>query len=77
MAWLRQEAPRQLAVSVIAETEVGYGLARNPDLAPRARVAMRILPVTISVLPFAREDARVAAQLRASLEQPRHTDKCL
>src|SRR5215475_14210839 len=35
MAWLRQEAPRQLAVSVITEMEVEYGLARNPDLAPR------------------------------------------
>lgn len=67
MARLRQEAPPRLAVSVITEMEVEYGLARNPGLAPRVSEAMRMLLNTISVLPFEREDARVAAQLRASL----------
>src|SRR5215469_14668160 len=67
MTRLRQEAPLQLAVSVITELEVEYGLARNPGLAPRVREAMRTLLNTISVLPFEREDARVAAQLRAGL----------
>lgn len=64
---LRQEAPSQLTVSVITEMEVEYGLARNPGLAPRVREAMRMLLNTISVPPFEREDARVAAQLRANL----------
>jgi len=64
---LRREAPPQLAISVITELEVEYGLARNPNLAPRVREAMRLLLNTISVLPFEREDARVAAQLRANL----------
>src|SRR5260370_42165012 len=67
MARLRQEAPPQLAVSVVTEMEVEYGLARNPKLTPRVREAMRMLLNTIAVLPFEREDARVAAQLRASL----------
>jgi tRNA(fMet)-specific endonuclease VapC len=67
MARLRQEAPPQLAVSVITEMEVEYGLARNPNLAPRVREAMRTLLSSVAVLPFEREDARVAAQLRASL----------
>jgi tRNA(fMet)-specific endonuclease VapC len=67
MARLRQEAPPQLAVSVITEMEVEYGLARNPNLSSRVSKAMRTLLSTISVLPFEREDARVAAQLRASL----------
>lgn len=66
-ARLRQEAPPQLGVSVITEMEIEYGLARNPKLAPRVREVMRILLSTISVLAFEREDARVAAQLRASL----------
>jgi predicted nucleic acid-binding protein len=66
-AWLRREAPPQLAVSVITEMEVECGLARSPNLAPRVREAMRMLLNTISVLAFEREDARVAAQLRASL----------
>ena len=39
MARLRQEAPPQLAVSVITEMEVEHGLARNPDLSPRVREA--------------------------------------
>jgi len=67
MARIRQEAPMQLAVSVITEMEVEYGLARNPGLAPRVREAMRVLLASLSVLPFEREDARVAAQLRANL----------
>jgi tRNA(fMet)-specific endonuclease VapC len=67
MARLRREAPPQLAVSVVTEMEVEYGLARNPNAAPRVREAMRMLLNTISVLPFEREDARLAAQLRASL----------
>lgn len=67
MARLPQEAPPQLAASVITEMEVEYGLARNPDLAPRVREAMRTLLDTISILPFEREDVCVAAQLRASL----------
>lgn len=69
MARLRQEAPAQLAASVITEMEVEYGLARNPDLAPRLRQAMRLLLNTIAVLPFEREDARTAAQLRAVLHR--------
>lgn len=67
MARLRREAPAQLAASVITEMEVEYGLARNPNLSPRLREAMRTLLETIAILPFEREDARVAAQLRASL----------
>lgn len=69
IARLRREAPPQLVISAITEMEVEYGLARNPDLAPRVREAMRTLLNTISVLPFEREDARVAAQLRASLNR--------
>jgi tRNA(fMet)-specific endonuclease VapC len=66
---LRQEAPQQLCVSVVTEMEVEYGLARNPGLSPRVRETMRALLDTLSVLPFEREDARVAAQLRASLNR--------
>lgn len=69
MARLRQEAPAQLTASVITEMEVEYGLARNPNLAPRLRQAMRLLLNTIAVLPFEREDARTAAQLRAVLNR--------
>jgi tRNA(fMet)-specific endonuclease VapC len=66
-ARLRIEAPQQLAASVITALEIEYGLARKPNLSPRLREAMRTLLNAISILPFEREDARVAAQLRASL----------
>jgi tRNA(fMet)-specific endonuclease VapC len=66
-ARLRLEAPSQLAVSAITEMEVECGFARNPRLSERIREAMQTLLNTISVLPFEREDARVAAQLRAGL----------
>lgn len=66
-ARMRQEAPPQLSVSVITEMEVEYGLARNPNIAPRVREVMRTLLNAIPVLAFEREDARVAAQLRAAL----------
>ena len=49
--------------------EVEYGLERNPALAPRVREAMRLLLNTVAVLPFEREDARVAARLRARLHK--------
>jgi tRNA(fMet)-specific endonuclease VapC len=69
MKRLRHEPPPQLAVSVITEMEIEYGLSRNPDLSPRVREAMRTLLNTLSVLAFEREDARVAAQLRAALNK--------
>ena len=68
MARLRREAPSQLAVSVITEMEVEYGFALNPDLSPRVQAVMQTLLDTISVLPFERGDARVAARLRATLK---------
>jgi len=61
---LRQEAPPQLAVSVVTEMEVEYGLARNPNPEPRVRADAS---GRISVLPLEREDVRVAAPLRARL----------
>lgn len=67
MTRLRAEAPQSLAVSAITEMEIGYGLARNPQLAPRLTAAMRLLLDTITVLSFERADAQVAAQLRATL----------
>ncbi len=67
VARLREEAPSRLAVSVITEIDVEYGLARKPDLAPCIREAMRALLDSITILPFEREDAREAAKLRARL----------
>ena len=67
VARLKRTAPQVLAVSVITELEVEYGLARAPHLEPQVSSAMRELLNTIAVLPSEREDARAAARLRASL----------
>ena len=40
---LKQELPQDLALSVITELEVEYGLARAPRLAPQVVSAMRTL----------------------------------
>ncbi|MBZ0230290.1 MAG: hypothetical protein K8F58_17820 [Bauldia sp.] len=48
-----------MGLRACTEMEVEYGLARNPDRAPRVREAVRTLLNTISVLPFEREDAPV------------------
>lgn len=56
MARLSQDAPPQMAVSVVTEMDVEYGLARNPNLAPRVREAMRMLLNTISVVPVWRRN---------------------
>jgi len=59
---IQGQAPSNLAVSVITEMEIEYGLARNPNLALRVPGVMRMLLTMIAVLPVKREDARVAAQ---------------
>ncbi|MBI3676963.1 MAG: PIN domain-containing protein [Proteobacteria bacterium] len=67
MARLKRELPRNLALGVISELEVEYGLMRAPHLAPQVATAMRALLGTIAVLPFEREDAHAGARLRANL----------
>lgn len=64
---LRREAPLQLAFRRSPRWKSNTGSRAMANLAPRLRAAMRTLLDTISVVPFEREDARVAAQLRATL----------
>lgn len=64
---LRRLPIERLALSVITEMEVRYGLARNP--------ALRIAPLVetflagIAVLPLTSEVARTYARVRAGLER--------
>ena len=64
---LRRLPIERLALSVITEMEVRYGLARNP--------ALRIAPLVetflagIAVLPLTSEVARAYARVRAGLER--------
>lgn len=67
LARLRATPNTLLGISALTELEVEYGLAKNPALRVSVADAMRALLDAITVLPFEREDARVAAQLRATL----------
>ncbi|MDR3527832.1 MAG: PIN domain-containing protein [Rhizomicrobium sp.] len=67
MAQIRQRAPSDLAVSVITEHEVEYGLQRAPHLPAPVVEAMRDLMGAVTVLALEREDARMAASIRAQL----------
>ena len=67
VARLRAEPNTLIAVSSITELEVEYGIARNPKLPSAVAGAMRALLDAVTVLPFTREDARIAARLRATL----------
>ncbi|HEX9158932.1 MAG TPA: PIN domain-containing protein [Rhizomicrobium sp.] len=64
---IKRQSPSALAISVVTELEVEYGLARAPQLRKHVAAAMRALINATTVVPFEREDARVAAPLRASL----------
>ena len=55
-----------IAVSVITEAEILYGLARKPE-ATRLRAAVEALFSTITVLPWNSDAARAYATLRANL----------
>ena len=66
---LRREKPRDVAISVVTEFEVEYGLARKSSMSSAMRQAMADLVAAVEILPFEREDARVAGRLRAALAE--------
>jgi tRNA(fMet)-specific endonuclease VapC len=69
VARLHAARPSELAVPVIVEYELRYGLARLPSKAAAPRVAaLDALLGEMQTLPFDRECARHAATLRAALE---------
>lgn len=67
IARLQQEAPSNLALSVTSELEIEYGLQRVPQIAVRVASAMRQIIEAVILLPFEREDAKLAAVLRNQL----------
>jgi tRNA(fMet)-specific endonuclease VapC len=64
---LRAEPSTVIAVSAITKMEVEYGIARNARLSSAVSVAMRTLLDAVTILSFGREEARIAARLRATL----------
>lgn len=66
---LRALAPSVLAVSSITVMEVEYGLALAPSRTDRLGPVMRALLGAIPILPYAAEDARASAAVRAALDR--------
>lgn len=68
LARLKSASPSSLAVSAITVMEVEYGLARAPARARRVAPVMQALLDAFTILPYAAQDARASAALRAALE---------
>lgn len=68
LARLKAASPATLAVSAITVMEVEYGLARAPARARRLAPVMHALLDAVAILPYAEEDARASAAVRAALE---------
>jgi tRNA(fMet)-specific endonuclease VapC len=65
---LAQTPPAEVAISVITEAEIEYGLARRPQ-AVRLRRAVDEFLRRATVVDWRREDARCYGALRARLEK--------
>ncbi len=57
----------QVAISVVTEAELRFGLARRPDAA-RLRIAVEEFLLRVEILPWDSDSARHYADLRAALE---------
>jgi tRNA(fMet)-specific endonuclease VapC len=69
MERVRSAAPEDLAASVITRMEISYGLLLNPVRARRVQRPIDDLFDTITVLPYAEQDAEATAVIRASLKR--------
>jgi tRNA(fMet)-specific endonuclease VapC len=70
---IKQHSPTDIAVSAITLHEIQYGLALNPDRANKIRSIIHDFLAPIHKLPFAEQDAREAAIIRALLKQQGRT----
>lgn len=61
--------PDLVAISVVTEMEIEFGLALNPARARRLAPVMHALLQAVSILPYDSEDARATATLRAALQK--------
>ncbi len=69
LARLKALSPAALAVSAITVMEVEYGLALAPSRTEKLGPVMQALLGAIPIVPYAAEDARASAAVRAALER--------
>jgi len=65
---LKSVSPDDIAVSVVTEMEVAYGLRLNPKLLPRLAPVMDALFSAVHLLAYDSAAARATAELQATLE---------
>lgn len=58
----------QVAISVVTEAELRFGIARRPE-AKHLRIAVEEFLLRVTILPWDSQSAQHYAQLRASLER--------
>jgi len=65
---LKQTPPIDVAVSAITVMELCYGLALNPQRAPKVEPIIASILSSVTILPFSTIEAEQAAQIRATLK---------
>ncbi len=68
LARIKAASPQDIAVSVITQMEMDYGLLTNPKLARQLRPVLEAFLETISVIPYDTAAARETGRLRAALK---------
>jgi len=66
---IKATPPDSVAVSVITEMEIEFGLALDAVRARRLAPVMHALLQTVAILPYSSEDARATSTLRAALQK--------
>ena len=66
---LKATAPRDVYLSAVTLMEIKYGLAINPEKAVKIQDIIQELVSSVTIIPFGREEAEQAAQVRSLLKQ--------
>lgn len=69
LAHIKATSPKLIAVSTLTRMEVDYGLALNPERAPKLAPVLADFFSAITTLPFDTADAQATAAIRATLKR--------
>ena len=69
LSTLKTTPPQQIAISVVTQMEITYGLLLNPQRAKKLTPLLDAFLSSITTLPFDEADAKAAAAIRAALRQ--------
>jgi tRNA(fMet)-specific endonuclease VapC len=67
-ASLKQTPPVEIAISAVTVMELHYGLALNPQRAPKIEPAIASILSSVTILPFGTVETEQTAQIRAVLK---------